>query len=210
MGSSVGKVVGAVSSFVGGPWGQAIGMAISGYSMLQQRKQQKKAQSAFRQQAEQQRKAEETQARYSQVQAQRERLAQQRQARIRHGQILAQMGTSGLGMTGTAPLIGALGSVSSQLGRNIGDINVSEGFSQEISGYNVSAAAAGQRGIEAQSRAGGWEQVGTLAGNIFDGSFGNIYDTGNTQMKGQSSTVPLTSSNIFSGGQIGPSSLRSY
>jgi flagellar biosynthesis component FlhA len=172
---AVTSVVSKVSSFAGGPWGTIASLAFQGYSMLKQRSQQKKAAAASRAQAEQYKAAEESKARYSQVQSQRARVQAQREARIRHGQILAGMGTSGLGMTGSSSFTGAMGSVSSQLGTNIGDINVGEGFAQEQSQYNIAAASYGQKALEAESRAAGWKQMGTMAENI-GGQFGNIFD----------------------------------
>lgn len=176
MGGAVGKVISTVASFAGGPIGTIASMAFQGYSFLKQRSEGKKAAKAQSAQAQLMQKSEESKARYSQVQAQRERVAQQRQARIQQGRILGQMGTSGLGMTGSAPFTGAMGSVSSQLGANIGQINQGAGFAQEQSGYNIAAAQQGTQAGQAMASAGGWQQMATLAGNMSSGSFGNIFD----------------------------------
>lgn len=202
------KVVSSVVGVIGGPIGTAASMALTGYSFLKQSRAADKAAKASRAAAEQQRKQEETKERYSQVQAQRQRVEQQRQARIRSGQILASMGSSGLGMTGTAPFIGATSSVATQLGRNIQDINMSQGYGQAISQSNQAIAASQQQAVEAQAQGAQWQSVQSLASNI-GGSFGNIFQTSNQQMKGQP-TPGISPSNIFSGGQIGPSSMRSY
>ena len=187
MGGAVGKVISTVAAFAGGPIGTIASMAFQGYSFLKQRSEGKKAAKAQSAQAALMQKSEESKARYSQVQAQRERVAQQRQARIQQGRILGQMGTSGLGMTGSAPFTGAMGSVSSQLGANIGQINQGAGFAQEQSGYNIAAAQQGTQAGQAMASAGGWQQMATLAGNISSGSFGNPFEIKPTTSK---STTP--------------------
>jgi hypothetical protein len=194
------SVVSSVVSVIGGPIGTAASMALTGYSFLKQQRAAKKAAQASRAAAEQQRKQEETKQRYSQVQAQRQKVEQQRQARIRSGQILAQMGSSGLGMTGTAGYIGAMGSVGTQLSRNIQDINMEQGYGESISQSNQAIAGYQQQAVEAQASGEKWQAISSLAGNI-GGSFGNPFATSNQQMKGPS----IGPSNIFKGGQIGPS-----
>lgn len=191
---AISSAVSAISSFsgFGSPWMTAASLAFQGYSMLKQRSQQKKAAAASRAQAEVYKRAEESKQRYSDVQAQRARIQAQREARIRHGQILASMGTSGLGMTGTAPFTGAMGSVSSQLGTNIGDINVGQSFAQEQTGYNIAAANYGQKQLEAESRAAGWKQMGTMAENI-PTVFGNIFDIGSSTTSSSTSNRKFTS-----------------
>ncbi|AFB70769.1 hypothetical protein MTPG_00018 [Methylophilales phage HIM624-A] len=207
MGGAVKAVATVVSTAMAGPIGTYASLAMTGYSMLQQRRQAKKAAKASKAAAEEQRKQEEAKQRYNEVQAQRQRVEQQRQARIRSGQILAQMGSSGLGMTGTAGYIGSMGSVGSQLNRNISDINMGVGYGQAVGESNQRIAGYQQKGIEAEASMAGWKQVQDLAGS-FGGTFGNIFDTSNQQMK-SSSGPKLSSGNIFSGGQIGPSFMRS-
>lgn len=206
MGGGIGSAIGTVVSVIGGPVGTAAGMALTGYSMLKQRRAAKKAAKAQRAAAETQRRAEETKQRYSEVQAQRQRVEQQRQARIKQGQILAQMGSSGLGMTGTAPFIGATGSVASQLGTNLQQINEGVGFGRAVGGLNQAAAASQQKAIEYQAQGAGWQQVQSLASNL-GGTFGNIFDTSNQQMKSPQ-TPGITQQNVYSGGQIAPSFMR--
>lgn len=207
MGGGIGGAISSVVSVIGGPIGTAASMALTGYSMLKQSRAADKAAKASRAAAEQQRKAEETKARYSAVQAKRQKVEQQRLARIKSGQILAQMGSSGLGMTGTAGYIGATGAVASQLGTNIQAINEQEGLAQDVSGFNIGAAAAQQKAYEYQAQQAGWQQVQSLASNL-GGSFGNIFDTSNQQMK--SAQGPgLSPQNIYKGGQIAPSFMRS-
>ena len=207
MGGAVKAIASVVSTVAAGPIGSFASMALTGYSMLQQRRAAKKQASASKAAAEEQRRQEEAKARYSEVQAQRQRVEQQRQARIKSGQILAQMGSSGLGMTGTAGYVGSMGSVGSQLNRNVSDINMGVGYGQAIGESNQRIARQQQKGIEAEASMAGWKQVQSLASN-FGGTFGNIFDTSNQQMK-SSSGPSLTSGNIFSGGQIGPSFMRS-
>lgn len=174
MGGAVKAVTSAFSAI--SPYAGPIGTVFSAVSYLKQRREEKKAEKAEKARADIARKKEESAQRMEQVKAARARVEEQRKARLRHGQILAQGGASGLSMTGTAPMIGALGSVSTQMSSNIGDINVAEGFSQEQSGYNVGMAAQEQKIGESQARAAGWQQLGSMASNIPSTFNTNIFD----------------------------------
>ena len=177
---AVTKVVSAVApkvtSLFGGPWGTALGLGFQAFSSMQQRRQGKKAVTASREQTKILEASEKNKERYSQTQAQRARIEQRRLARIKQGEILAATGGGGLGMTGTAPFVGATGAVSSQLGRNIGDINVAEGFASEQSQFNVAAAQQGSIIAQAQASQQGWQNMSSLASNL-EGGFGNIFGT---------------------------------
>ena len=173
MGGAVKAVTSAFSAI--SPYAGPIGTVFSAVSYLKQRREEKKAQKAEKARADIARRKEESAQRMEQVKAQRARVEEQRKARLRQGQILAQGGSSGLGMTGTAPMLGALGSVSSQMSSNIGDINVAEGFSQEQSGYNTAMARQEEKIGESQARASGWQQIGTMASNL-PNTFGNPFD----------------------------------
>ena len=173
---AVAKVVGSAAGFFGGPLGTLASLAFQGYSMMQERKQGKRASRAATAQAQIQQKQEESRVRYSQVQAQRERIAQQRQARIRQGQLVGQAGAGGVGLAGTSGFTGASSSIASQLGTNIGNIGVAQGFAQEQSGYNIAAAQQATTAGQATASAAGWNQMATLASNVNPGNFGNIFD----------------------------------
>jgi hypothetical protein len=159
-------------------WGQVASLAFQGYSMLQERKQGKKAASAQREQSMIAQRAEDTKQRFQQAQAQRERIAQQRRARIQEGQIVAQTGGAGVGMGGTSGFTGAVGSIASQYGSNLTDINMGEGLSGELSNLKQQMAGAGNRQNEAMARQAGWQSMGTLASNL-PGQIGNIFDAVN-------------------------------
>ena len=173
MGGAVKAVASAFSAI--SPYAGPIGTVFSAYSYLKQRREEGKAKKAERARADIARKKEESIQRMENVKAKRAKIEEQRKARLRAGQILAQGGSSGLGMTGTAPMLGALGAVSTQMSSNIGDINVAQSFSEEQSGYNVGMAAQSQKVGEAQASAAGWQQVGSMASNL-PGTFTNIFN----------------------------------
>ena len=133
--------------------------------MIQERKQGKKAASAEKMRADIARKKEESASRYSQAQAQRQRISQQSQARIKQAMIAGQTGNA-LGQGGTSGFTGAVGSIGTQAGSNIGQIGVASGFAQEQSGYNVAMGEAQSRGVQAQAAQQGFQQMTTLAQNL--------------------------------------------
>ena len=63
-----------------------------------------------------------------------------------------------------------------------------------------------EKAIEYQAQGAGWQQVQSLASNL-GGTFGNIFDTSNQQMKSPQ-TPGITQQNVYSGGQIAPSFMR--
>lgn len=162
-------------------------LAMKGFSMLQARKSSKKASAMASRQVEIQEKAEKQKQRYNQLQAQRERIQQRRAARMKQGEILAQAGSGGLGMGGSSSVTGGLGSVSTQMGSNIGDINVAEGFAQQQGDFNVAAAQAGNKMQQAQTAAAGWQQMGSLAGDF---SIPDIFGTKNEQSTSKPAVAP--------------------
>lgn len=121
--------------------------------------------------ADAQKKAQQAQSRSAQVAAQRERLAAMREARIKRAQILSSAGVQGVGGSGVS---GATSSIGSQLGANIGYMNVQEGFAQ-------AASKANQQAANAMSSATNWQAIGGVAQNIFQsqGGFTTIFG-GNT------------------------------
>jgi hypothetical protein len=174
--SAVTSAATAFSAAVPG-WGTVASLALTGYSMMKERKGAKKAASAERDRAAVQAKQQEDQQKYSQVQAQRARVAQQRKARIAHGAILAQGGSSGLGMTGSSSLTGAIGSVSSQMGLNVGNINVGQGFAEGQTQQNIQQGNLQSQTSLAQAEQSGWSQMGAAFSNLST-NFGNPFDTG--------------------------------
>lgn len=168
------KAIASVASFVS-PYLGPIGAVFSAVSYLQERRQAKKAAKAEKTRSALAQQQEERAQRMEDVRAQRARVEEQRRARLKAGQILAAGGTSGLGMTGTAPMLGAIGAVSTQMGSNIGDINVEQSYAQEQSQSNIAQAQQQSKIYEAQASAAGWQQLGTMASNL-PGTFTNIFN----------------------------------
>jgi hypothetical protein len=146
-------------------WGTIASLAFQGYSSMQSRKQGKKAQASSRAMAETQSRQEESKKRFSQAQAQRQRIQQQRKARIAQQQAIGQQGNV-LGQGGTSGFSGSVGQIGSQAANNIGNINVSEGFANEQSGYNQSIASSQQSMNEAGARQTAWQNYGDVAKDI--------------------------------------------
>jgi len=144
----------------------ALGAAATVYSGSKQASATKKAAAA-------QQEASAAQGRSASVDAQRARIAQVREARIRKGQVISAGTSGGLGM-GTSGLGGAVGSIASQMGENIGNINQQQTFAQET-------GAALQESANQQVKAQKWQQIGAFSQSIFQqaGGFTTIFG-GNT------------------------------
>lgn len=129
---------------------------------------------------EAQKQAQQAQSRAAQVAAQRERLQAMREARIKRAQILSSAGVQGVSGSGVQ---GSVSSIGSQLGANIGYMNVQEGFAQ-------AASMANQQAANAMSSAASWQAIGGLAGKAFDasGGFTTIFG-GNTTQKTNTSKI---------------------
>lgn len=121
------------------------------------------------------------------VAARKERREQLREARLRRSQVLSQAALSGA--LSSSATEGALGSLGSQFGANIGAISEAQGFGQAISRQNELAAAQQTEinRLEGKSRQVAAQQdlfksIGNLGQSIFDraGGFpslggGNIF-----------------------------------
>lgn len=130
------------------------GLAVAGYSAVEQRKANKQSRIA-------QEKSNAAQQRMASADAAKERLKQVREARIRNAQLLSSGATGGMGVTSSG-IAGGIGSVTSQAASNIGTIGQKEGFAQEISFYNQQAANARTDAANAQQ----WGQLGMQAVSI--------------------------------------------
>ena len=128
---------------------------------------------ASREQAAAQRKAQEAQGRAAEVTAHRERIAAVREARIRAGELMSGAGNAGVGFESSG-VTGALGSIGSQLGSNIGYQNTMTGFAQAAGQANIQAA-------NAASSAATWQAIGGLSNKILDakGGWASVFG-GNT------------------------------
>jgi len=133
-------------------------------------------QQASSKQAKAQQAASAAQSRAANVESQRARIQQVREARIRRGAITAAGENAGLG-AGTSGIGGAVGSVASQMGANIGAINVQQTFADQTSAALQKAA---DYGVEAQK----WQTIGGFGKSIFAdaGGFTTIFG-GNTSKK---------------------------
>jgi len=144
----------------------AISAAATAYSGVQQSK-------AAKKQTQAQGEAADAQGRAANVEAQQARIAQVREARIRRGQVVASGTNAGMGV-GTSGIGGATGSISSQMGSNIGSINQQQTFADETS-------AALQKSTDAGVNAQKWQMIGNFSQSIFNqsGGFTTIFG-GNT------------------------------
>lgn len=110
-------------------------------------------------QADAAKKAQRAQSRAASAQAQQERIKQIREARIRRGQMMAGAAGQGAGLASSG-VAGGSSSISSQMGNNIGNINVQEGFAQIASRYNQQAADAGAKMQQ-------WQGISSLGMSMF-------------------------------------------
>jgi len=150
-----------------------IAAASAGYSVSSSLSAAKKQKKARRRQIAAQKEAQRIAQLRSDVAARKERQKQLRETRIRKAQILSTTTLAGGG--GSSGQAGALGSIGTQFGANIGRINEAQGFSSAISEQNEEAAK--QQGVIANSQAkqqtvqaitGAIGSAANSAGNIFD------------------------------------------
>lgn len=146
--------------------GVAAAAATAGATVYSANKQAK----ASKQAAAAQREATQAQSRSASVQAARDRMKQIREARIRAGAIAGVAGSEGMGM-GTSGVAGSIASIGSQTGSNIGQINVTQGFSE-------TASNALQRSADYQVEAQKWQMIGGISKSIFSdlGGSKTIFD----------------------------------
>lgn len=103
--------------------------------------------------------AQESQRRAASVESARSRMSQIREARLREARVRAQAGAGGMGQASSG-VAGSIASIGSQLGANIGAINVQEGFAEAASASMQSAA-------NAQVKQAQWQAVGQTGQSIF-------------------------------------------
>ena len=181
---AVTSVVSAASAFIpGANVLSAIGLGAQIFSGMQERKYANRAADASQRQFELQKQKAEQESRYQEVLAQRQRAAATRENRIRMGNIVAQTGGTGLGMSGTSSFTGSVGSLGTQTATGIGNINVAESTGQTLTGINTQIGGAASDQFTAQSQQLGWQRIGTMASN-FPTTFGNIFKTTPTTTEG--------------------------
>ena len=94
------------------------------------------------------------------AEAHRERIRLQREARMRRAQVISGAANAGIGL-GSSGVVGATGSITSQLGQGLGTLGQMQGFS-EMLGVQNQALAEGQYNLQkAQMQAQMWDQIGS-------------------------------------------------
>lgn len=169
--------------------GLAIAAASAGFSAHSTIKEAKKQKKARKRQVAAQREAARIQQVKSDVEARRERKKQLRETRIRKAQILSTAVLSGAG--GSSTTAGAVGSIGTQFGANVGRINEAQGFGGAISTQNEEAArqqgkiAASQGRQQAtQAITGAISSTASSVGNIFDRAGGDTSAFGGNTFRG--------------------------
>ena len=140
-------------------------LAMQGYGTIQSQKYASQQSKYQRQQVEARNAADAQRNRFNQIQNKRQRLAAIRQARIQQAAISGSMG-SVLGQGGTSGYVGALGSLGSQASSNIGNVNVAEGYGNEISILNTMSANYGSQANSSASKSGMLSDISVLVGNL--------------------------------------------
>lgn len=120
------------------------------------------------------------------LQVRQEKQKQLRQQRLRRAQILATAANSGA--TGSSSVQGALGSIGTQVGANLGQINVQQGFSEAISEQNEASAfqaseinrLQGKANVQA-AKTQVFQSIGNLGQSVFDraGGFTTVFGGNN-------------------------------
>lgn len=141
-----------------------IGLGVS-YEQGQVAASQAEAQSA------ENRKAIQAQERAANVKAQQERIKAVREARIARAQLISGATTAGLGV-GTSGVAGGVSSIASQMGANIGGINVAQTFSQQASAANQQAATLSGDIARTQATAAQWQMLSSVGSTIFKSNSG--------------------------------------
>lgn len=86
------------------------------------------------------------------VAAREDRIAQIREARIRRGQILASAANAGVSTQGTSSIQSGVGGLTTQLGKNLGLMNVFKGFAENQSQLGEQSAAQQKIILDSQGR----------------------------------------------------------
>lgn len=128
-----------------------IGTAVRFYSGIQQAE-------AAQDAADAQKEANKANQAAASAQAAQERIKQARAARIAAAQAEQAGANGGMG-AGSSIISGAVGSASSQMASNIGQINVQESFAEQASIWNQKAA-------DAMSSAAQWQSIGNFAQGV--------------------------------------------
>ncbi len=147
-----------------------IGLGLQGYSKLQERKYQKKQDTALRNKTEAENRSMQARQRYNLLLSKRQRVQAINLARRSQGQIVADAAGGGVGTVGTSSFTGATGAVATQTAANLGNFNVADSTSQQITGLNQMAANYGSDANRYGSRMAGMQSMDSLGGSLFTNS----------------------------------------
>lgn len=143
-----------------GFWGIA-SLVLGAFGAYQSYSAQQDAAAAQQQQAAAQREATAVQQRSANVQSQKERVKQLREARVARARILSSAVNMGVGTASTG-VSGAVSSVSSQYGENVGAINVAQTFAEKTSQAQQLAADFGVQAQGKMAEAAQWQSLSQL------------------------------------------------
>ena len=142
------------------------GLAMQGYSGIQSQKYASQQSGYQRQAIESKNAADAQRNRYNNLQNKRQRLASIRAARIQQAAMSGSMGNV-LGQGGTSGYVGALGSLGSQASANIGNVNVAEGYGNEIGRLNTMSANYTSQANQAGGKSTMWSDTSILGSTLF-------------------------------------------
>ena len=142
------------------------GLAMQGYSGIQSQKYASQQSNYQRQAIESKNAADAQRNRYNNLQNKRQRLASIRAARIQQAAMSGSMGNV-LGQGGTSGYVGALGSLGSQASANIGNVNVAEGYGNEIGRLNTMSANYTSQANQAGGKSTMWSDTSILGSTLF-------------------------------------------
>ena len=142
------------------------GLAMQGYSGIQSQKYASQQSGYQRQAIESKNAADAQRNRYNNLQNKRQRLASIRAARIQQAAMSGSMGNV-LGQGGTSGYVGAIGSLGSQASANIGNVNVAEGYGNEIGRLNTMSANYTSQANQAGGKSTMWSDTSILGSTLF-------------------------------------------
>lgn len=189
-----------------GFWGVAL--LVGAVGTYQAYTAQQDAAAAAEQSAAAQREANAIQQRSANVQAQRERIKQLREARVARARVLSSAVNMGIGTASTG-VSGAMSSISSQYGENVGNINVAQTFAEKTAQAQQRAADFGVQAQSKMAEAAQWQQLAQTgfqtAGSLgaWDKIFGPAVQPAQAQTPSRSvgSTEFVTGPSIFKMGR---------
>lgn len=142
------------------------GLALQGVGQIQSQKYASQQSSYQRQAIESKNAADAQRNRYNNLQNKRQRLASIRAARIQQAAMSGSMGNV-LGQGGTSGYVGAIGSLGSQASANIGNVNVAEGYGNEIGRLNTMSANYTSQANQAGGKSTMWSDTSILGSTLF-------------------------------------------